>query len=104
MVSLAAFQAQLAQNQLEVDDTEHELRDAHARYDRNRLEVARLQSPERILAEAERMGMQPARASQYLTPSVAVVAEVLRASGTGPVDRSTGATRPDWSEYKKATA
>jgi hypothetical protein len=106
MIGLAAFQAQLARNQLQVDSVERDLKDAELSFERNRAELARLESPQRIITEATKMGMQPPKGrTRYLTPSASVVNEVLVAAGGGPSDAVAGdsQTRPDWSAYKNAT-
>jgi cell division protein FtsL len=103
MIGLTAFQAQLAQNQIEVDSVQRELQTEQLRFDRARLEVARLQAPKNILARAEKLGMKASVDNVYLPPSQAVVTEVLVAAAGGPEAQVTSAseTRPDWSTYKK---
>jgi hypothetical protein len=105
MIGLATFQAQLATNQLEVDAVEQRLQAAQLSYERNRAEVTRLESPQRIVAEATKLGMTSGGKPRYLTPSAATLAEVLVAAGGGPEAEVTagGPTRPDWSTYKNAT-
>lgn len=105
MISLAAFQAQLARNQLVLDTIESDLRTEQQAYDRSRAELARLESPQRIIDEATRLGMVPAGVPTYLAPSAGVVSEVLRAAGGGveALEASGRNTRPDWSAYKRAT-
>jgi hypothetical protein len=106
MIGLAAFQAQLARNQIQVDSVERDLKDAELAFERNRAELARLESPQRIITEATKLGMQhPKGRTRFLTPSAAVVTEVLISAGGGPSDAVAGdsQTRPDWSAYKNAT-
>lgn len=103
MIGLTAFQAQLAQNQIEVDAVQRELQTEQLKFDRARLEVARLQAPKNILARAEKLGMKASTNNLYLVPSQAVVTEVLVGAAGGPDAQVTSAseTRPDWSTYKK---
>jgi hypothetical protein len=106
MIGLAGFQAQLARNQLQVDSVELDLKDAELAFERNRAELARLESPQRIISEAAKLGLQqPTGRTRYLTPSAAVVTEVLVSAGGGPTGAVAGdtQTRPDWSAYKNAT-
>jgi hypothetical protein len=106
MIGLAGFQAQLGHNQLQVDAVESDLKDAELAFERNRAELARLESPQRIISEAAKLGLQqPKGRTRYLTPSASAVTEVLIAAGGGPSDAVAGdtQTRPDWSAYKNAT-
>jgi hypothetical protein len=105
MIGLAAFQAQLASNQLQVDALEKQLQTSELNYERNRAEVTRLESPQRIVAEATKLGMASTGKPRYLTPSAETLTEVLVAAGGGPDADVTaaGPTRPDWSTYKNAT-
>lgn len=103
MVALTAFQAQLAANQLVLDQVDQELRDEQAQYQRNRLQVAQLESPQHVLSEAKRLGMGVPDNTTYISSTADVVTAVLRSVGGGPesVTRPGGATRPDLAEYKK---
>jgi cell division protein FtsL len=105
MIGLATFQAQLASNQLQLDAVEQQLHAAELTYERHRAEVTRLESPQRIVAEATKLGMTSSGKPRYLTPSAATLTEVLVAAGGGPEAEVTagGPTRPDWSTYKNAT-
>jgi hypothetical protein len=106
LVGLTAFQAQLAQNQIEVDQVARDLRNEQLKFDRARLQVAQMQAPEVILAKAKKLGMRPPKTGEqpnYLPPSKDVVTEVLIATGGGPDAqvKSASSTRPDWAAYKK---
>ena len=92
MLGLVAFQARIAQDQLRLDRVESELREAEARFAQLRLEVARLESPDRIVAEAERLGMQRPGPDEitYLAPPAGVAAEVLAAGGPQPAAGPAG--------------
>lgn len=72
LFALAAFHAVLVSNQVRLDDLEASVADAQARYAASRLEVAELEAPERIVAEAQRIGMVTPPDVTYLSPSAAV--------------------------------
>jgi hypothetical protein len=103
MVGLTAFQAQLAQNQIEVDQIDKELSAEQLKFDHSRLEVARLQAPRNVLARADKLGMHISKDFVFAAPTQAVVTEVLVAAsgGADPELTSESLTRPDWSAYKK---
>lgn len=103
MLGLVAFQARIAQDQLRLDRVESDLREAEAHFAQLRLQVARLESPDRIVAEAERLGLQrpgPEEIS-YLAPPPGVAAEVLAAGGPQPAAGPAGTGDvSDWSNLK----
>lgn len=104
MIGITAFQAQLALNQIEVDRVSKELRAEQLMFDHSRLEIARLQAPDVILARAKQLGMVvPTVPAKYIPPSSNTVTEVLIATAGGPEAEvpSGSTTRPDWSAYKK---
>ena len=84
MLGLVAFQARIAQDQLRLDRVESDLREAEAHFAQLRLQVARLESPDRIVAEAERLGLQ--------RPGPEEIAYLAPPAGTGDVS--------DWSNLK----
>ena len=93
LFGLAVCQAIMAQNQMRLDRLDAEVADAQARYQRMRLRVAQLESPERIVAAAqERLGMVPPATVRYLSPSGAVADEVHTATAPPDpgLDRDTG--------------
>ncbi len=70
LLGMAAFHAALVEGQVELSRLEGEVADEQARYQRLRLRVAELESPERIVAAAqERLGMVPPPGVTYLSPS-----------------------------------
>lgn len=82
MLALAAFHAQLVSGQVRLDELERQVAEQQARYAANRLEVAELESPERIVRVAQQqLGMVAPPGTTYLSPSGAVVDEVR---GAGP--------------------
>jgi len=106
LLALTALQVTLAQNQEQLDRVNREVQDARDYYDRLRLAVARLQSPDYIVPTAtDRLGMVPATAPVYLTPTGDVVNYVAAATGQAVGDPSsgTGAGRPQWGQVKEIT-
>jgi cell division protein FtsL len=108
LIGLTAFQAQLAQNQIEVDQVARDLRTEQLKFDHARLQIAQMQAPEVILAKAKKMGMRaprPGEQPSYLPPSKDTVTDVMIANGGGPDAqvKSESSTRPDWAAYKKIT-
>jgi predicted lipid-binding transport protein (Tim44 family) len=108
LVGLTAFQAQLAQNQIMVDQVARDLRAEQLKFDHSRLRIAQLQAPDVILAKARKLGMHPPAANSapsYIPSSSDIVTEVLIAASGGPDVQvpSASATRPDWASYKQIT-
>jgi cell division protein FtsL len=102
LFALAAFHAMLASGQAQLDGIERDVSDAQARYEQLRVEVAELESPSRIVREAqERLGMVPPPDVTYLTPSEAVVNEVGQAAAAdpSPTDVEAG-DRAAWATVK----
>lgn len=61
----------LTQNQFRLDALQDQALERQAEYDRLRLQVAQLESPDRIVADAQqRLGMVAAPKITYLTPTV----------------------------------
>lgn len=70
LFGLVAFHVVLTQGQLQLDELRARAAEAQQRYDRYRLEVAELESPERIVSVAqERLGMVPPPEITYLSPT-----------------------------------
>jgi hypothetical protein len=108
LVGLTAFQAQVAQNQIMVDQVARDLRAEQLKFDHSRLQVAQLQAPDVILAKAKKLNMHPAAATNplsYIPSSPEIVTEVLIAASGGPEVQvpSASSTRPDWAAYKQIT-
>lgn len=67
---VAAAHAALVTSQMRLQRLDDQVAEQQARYQRLRLDVARLESPERIVAAAqERLGMVPPPGVTYLSPS-----------------------------------
>jgi hypothetical protein len=86
LFGLAAFNAMLVSGQSRLDGLEKRVAEAQAQYSANRLKVAELASPGRVVQVAqERLGMVPPPDVTYLTPSEAMAKEV---GGAPPRDDS----------------
>ena len=72
LFALAASHAVLVTGQGRLDQLEAEVVEAQTRYSANRLRVAELESPARIVQAAQTLGMVPPPGVTYLTPSVPV--------------------------------
>ncbi|CAN5852970.1 hypothetical protein BH24ACT3_BH24ACT3_04920 [soil metagenome] len=97
LFGLAIFHTVLAQGQVRLDHLDQRVDQAQASYERNRLEVAQLESPERIVEAARSAGMVPASDITYLSP------EPDRVIGGGGLDRPPPAVEEaadDWSAVK----
>ena len=71
LFAVVVFHVVLTQNQFRLDALQDQALERQAEYDRLRLEVAQLESPDRIVADAQvRLGMVPAPSITYLTPAV----------------------------------
>ena len=108
LFGLAAFHTVLMQGQQRLDRLDDRVAEEQARYEHLRLELAQLESPQRIVADATtRLGMVAAEGTTYLTPSGAVEAEIAGADPNAPnataaesaaTDVATGPAA--WSEVK----
>jgi len=73
LFALAGFHAFLVAGEARLDGLQTRVSEEQTRYQRLRLEVAALESPERVVAAAqERLGMVPPPSVTYLSPSGAV--------------------------------
>jgi cell division protein FtsL len=103
MLGLVAFQAKLAQDQLDLDRIERAAQDAEARYAQLRLRVAQLESPQRVVAEAKRLGLIRPEPDQivYLRPPESAAAQAIAATGRADPRQSSGsANAAEWSQVK----
>jgi cell division protein FtsL len=86
LFGVAASHALLIQNQASVDALDQQVATAQARYEKLRLEVSELESPQRISTEAQQeLGMVPAGETVWLTPDQPAPAD-------GPVDDAIEST------------
>jgi cell division protein FtsL len=77
-IALASFQTVLVSSRQRLDDLERQVAAQQDRYQDLTVDVARLESPDRILTAArDRLGMVPAGEPVYVTPSGDVVADAL---------------------------
>lgn len=81
MLASAAFSANLAPRQVEIDQLDRQLRAERERYGQLRRERAELRSPARLVEAASALGMVTAADSTFLEIDPDVVATVQRASG-----------------------
>jgi cell division protein FtsL len=103
MLGLTTFQARIAADQLQLDRLHGQVTDAQARYEQLRLEVARLESPTRVVAAAKGLGMVQPSQPMYLSPDAADVATATAATGdatSAPTDVEPAAGRSDWENMK----
>ena len=81
LFAVAVCHALLIESQAGLDELDRDVAAAQARYEELRLEVAELESPDRIKTEAvERLGMVPAGDITWLTPDEPALAD------DGPAD------------------
>jgi cell division protein FtsL len=96
LFGLVASHVLLTQDQFRLQHLESKAAAEQARYERLRLQVAELESPQRIVAAAqERLGMVPPPGVRYLSPTG--VADQPKA---GPQQGSKLAAGDDWSSVK----
>ncbi len=69
LLAMAGLQALIVQGQTRLDQLDRELAEASTQRDRLGLRLAELESPDRIVAEARRLGMVEAPLVVYLTPT-----------------------------------
>jgi cell division protein FtsL len=84
LLAMAALQALIVQGQTRLDRLDRDVTEAVARRDRLGLQLAELESPDRIVAEARRLGMVDAPVVVYLTPTrpAASMPELAPGAGT----------------------
>lgn len=98
LIGLAGFQASLVSSRERLDELERRVAIEQDRYQDLRVDVARLEAPERILAAATyQLGMVPAGTPVYVTPTGEVVAEVETrvAEAEAEVEAPTGSSPGD---------
>lgn len=100
LLAVAVAQTVLVQGQVRLDDLDAQLAEEQARYQELRKEIAEMESPERVVAEAQAQGMVTPDDLVYLLPPALDATTAGPTSGDG-ADPAVGAT-PDraWSEVK----
>lgn len=93
LVSAVAFHVVLAQGQLELDRLSREMSVVRREYEQRRLQTSTLASPQRIIQEAQRLGLvMPADPPRYL--------EVPGAPALPSQGGETATTLGDWKKVK----
>ena len=88
--ALVMFHTVLLKNQRRLDQLDAQVRDEQASYQQLRLQVAQLQSPERILEVATaKLGLVPSSGTTYLTPSGADAVAARQAQAEKATDDGT---------------
>jgi cell division protein FtsL len=101
LFGLVVFQTMLVQSQQHLDKVQQQIRDAQAQYQSQRLKVAQLESPARIVEEATtRLGMVTPPGTTYLTPSPETAAEVGVAPETAADAATDASAGDDWPDVK----
>ena len=101
MLGLVAFQAKIAADQSRLDRIEKDTAAAQAQYERLRLDVVQLESPQNVIASAQSRGMVVPTSVAYVAPSAADVVAVDSASGRASADPAHPPTSgDDWSRIK----
>ena len=95
LVSAVVFHVVLAQNQMELDRLNGQIAKAQRTYEQRRLATNLLASPQRVIQEAQRLGLVvPPEPAQYLY--------VPNAPMPKSDDGSTADTMADWSKTKSS--
>jgi cell division protein FtsL len=93
--ALVAVHVVLAEGQFRLSSLQRQADEAQARYIRLRLEAARLESPQRIVADAEnRLGMVSPATVTYLTPAAVAAGPPPAATGAPVAAATAGAAPP----------
>ena len=105
LFGLVALHVVLTQNQFRLDGLRSQASTEEAKYQRLRLEVAQLESPERIVAEAQqRLGMQQPPSVTYLTPVNPAPAAAESAPAPDSALAAGGTDSTGWTEVKPKLA
>ena len=70
LFGVVVFHVLLTQNQFRLDKLQEQSIERQAEYDRLRLQVAELESPDRIIAAAQTLGMVSPPKVTYLAPTI----------------------------------
>jgi cell division protein FtsL len=100
LFGVAASHALLIQNQAHIDELDDRVAAEQARYEELRLEVAQLESPQRIMEEATtNLGMVPPAETVWLTPDEPAPAGTVPEEPPESTDTSAARVKP----YLEAT-
>lgn len=102
LFGIAVFNVLLTQGQARLNAIDERAASQQDRYERLRLEVAQLESPERVVAAAqERLGMVPPASVTYLAPGGPTSDSAIESQSAEPrpSDPSTPVTS-DWAQVK----
>lgn len=98
LFGVVVFHVQLTQNQFRLDKLQEESLERQAEYDRLRLEVAELESPDRVIAAAQALGMVSPPKVTYLAPTIEEPGDTdtpaLRADQSSDGDSSWSTVKP----------
>lgn len=81
MLGAAVLHTQLAERQLHIDRLDRAVREAEDRFDVLRRQRAELRAPNRLAAEARRLGMVPAEVTEFVEIDGATLAMAIAATG-----------------------
>jgi len=103
LFGVAVSHALLIEGQSQLDQLDQDVADEQARYERLRLDVAELESPERIQTEAAELGLVPPDDVVWLTPDQAAAGAAAGSgdagtAGTGETESAD--TDTSWTEVK----
>jgi hypothetical protein len=84
MLGAAVLHTRLAERQLEIDRLERSVGAAQERFDVLRRHRAELRSPNRLAVEAERLGMVPSAAGDFVAVDGWTIARAIAAAGDLP--------------------
>jgi hypothetical protein len=90
LLAAAVFHGLLASGQAQLDQLDQQLQDERSSLAKEKLELANLQSPQRIATEAEAMGMHPADRQHWVSAANGDVTVIDRT----PTEPDDGATDP----------
>ncbi len=95
-----AVHAETTQGQLELERLETTARERQARYQQLRLRVAELEAPQRVVAQAGRMGMVEPDGVTYLTPTAQTSAAPPPPGPRPTPDGPDGEAAQGWAHVK----
>jgi cell division protein FtsL len=103
LFGVVVFHVLLTQNQFRLDKLQEESIDRQAEYDRLRLQVAELESPDRNVAAAQQLGMVTPPKVTYLAPTVEETPapdDDVRAARLAAAREAASAGETSWSTVK----